>query len=154
LTLNEKTRKGIVFGILILALVWAYFNFSGPGKKKSKPPEKAYPTVALKEPPRTPDAADAVVDSLFEEYESRPWGKNPFYAGYRPETKMARPSKVELHLLGVLYREYNAQALINGHVVAVGDLVEGFRVTEIARDSVTLDNGGTTITLRVKKESS
>jgi hypothetical protein len=61
--------------------------------------------------------------------------------------------KVQLHLLGVVVREHTAHALINGHIVKIGDELEGYRVTGIARDSVILNNGTTTITLRVTKES-
>lgn len=151
--MNEKTRKGLVYSSLILALVWAYFNFSGPKKDKAGSPGKTVRTeVVRKKQPI--NIQTSVNDSIYSAYKRKPWGKNPFYSEYRPTGGSAVSQKVELHLLGVLFREYRAHALINNHIVAVGDELEGFRVTEITRDSVVLDNGETIVTLRVTKESS
>jgi len=155
--LSDKTRKGLVFSILILALVWAYFNFSGPKDKtkdrssnrvnRSAMTTKAGPAIAV---------AKVISDSLCREYESKPWGKNPFYHWYEMPAGVGQiySDEVRLHLLGVLFREYQAHALINNRIVTVGDEIEGFRVSEISRDSVVLKNGETTVTLWVSKESS
>jgi hypothetical protein len=157
LTLSEKTRKKLVFGVLILTLVWAYFNFAGPGKDEARQPHRDNHSAAKAEPPAGARAISSrIADSLYLTRDAQPWGKNPFYNEYRLITEAGREfsDEIKLHLLGVIFRELKAQALINSQIVTVGEEIEGFRVDEIYRDSVILDNGEKTITLRVAKESS
>ena len=155
--MSEKTRKGLVFGSLVLSLIWAYFNFSGPGEsKKGRSSKRVVQTEAVPMPEPTSPLTGAISDSIYRAYESMPWGKNPFYYWYKPvaETRPNHPDQVQLHLLGVLFREYRAQALINDRIVSVGDEIEGYHVADIGRDSVVLKNEKSTITLWVAKESS
>lgn len=156
--MSEKTRKGLVFGLLILVLVWAYFNFSGPGAKKNDRTSRMTGRTSGAPVSRpAPAIAKAITDSICREYESKPWGKDPFYHWFELPAGSGGPvysEEVRWHLLGVIFREYQAQALINNHIVTVGDEIEGFRVAEIFRDSVVLKNGDTVVTLRLAKESS
>jgi len=138
---------------MILALVWAYFNFSGPKREKAESSRKGDPTEVIRKRQQA-IRNDQVNDSIYSSYDGKPWGKNPFYTGYSPSGRPSLSKKVEFRLLGVLFREYRAHALINNNIVAVGDELDGFQVTEISRDSVVLENGETIVTLRVSKESS
>jgi type II secretory pathway component PulC len=152
--LNEKLRKGLVFGALAMALIWAYFTFADRGDKvdRSSGQPEATETKAAEQGFRT--VVDAITDSMYNSYKTKPWGKNPFYHNYRPPVDPVRRSKVEFHLMGVMFGATRAQALIDNRIVTVGDKLKGFRITEITRDSVVLDNGETTLTLRVQKETS
>ena len=155
--MSEKTRKRLVFSLLILSLVWAYFHFSGPkDKRKDRSSNRADRSVVSSVPKGAMGLAAIISDSLYREYESRPWGKDPFYHWYEPPSAAGQAYREEArwHLLGVLFREFRAHALINHRIVTIGDEIDGFRVVEISRDSVILKNEESTITLRVAKESS
>lgn len=154
--MNEKLRKSIVFGIFIAAVIWGFFtSFGGDNKEARRSPSDrpAKSTPAVR--PEIPEPAP-LADSVYALYEAKPWGKDPFYHAYGVATDagQAVPEKIRLHLLGILYREVNARALINGRVVKTGDEIAGYRVTTIARDYVALRNDRGTVTLRIKKESS
>ncbi len=92
-----------------------------------------------------------ITKETFAEYEDITVSTDPFYHN-RKVIKQNR--EIELHLLGILYRTANAQALINGQVVTVGDAVEGYEITEITNEFVALTKNGKKFTLRPKKESS
>lgn len=149
--MSEKTRKTLVFGMLIGSLIWAYFNFSG---RKAKRAADRRPRPAAVQPAVVPPQAYILDSNAAAEYEMKSWGKDPFYHAHSTEARQVVPDRVKLHLLGILYREVDAQALINGRVVSVGDTLSGFRVDRIERDHVKISGGGKTITLRVEKEQS
>jgi hypothetical protein len=154
--LSEKTRKKLVFGILILALIWAYFNFAGPGKKSAPKPRTAAAIKPVRAGLQVSSETGFLPDSVYQSYDNKAWGRNPFYSDYRisPTETPVLPAQIELHLLGVVYRASRAHALINNKIVTVGDSLEGFRITDIYRDSVIVNDGVNRITLVVTKESS
>ncbi len=154
--MSEKTRKKLVFGILILALIWAYFNFTGSGKKTAGKPRTTVAVKPVRPGLQASSEIGALPDSIYRSYDNKPWGKNPFYSEYRISSSEASalPEQIELRLLGVVYRASRAHALINNKIVTVGDSLEGFRITDIYRDSVIVNNGVNRITLVVTKESS
>jgi hypothetical protein len=159
--MTENTRKTMVFGLLIVACIWGYYNLSGYKARHTTPPTEvqmgeadqagtADPATVTKAP------ADRVSPEVAAAYDAKPWGRNPFYRNSRAvETSKptAQQAQIELHLLGILYREIGAQAFISGRVVAVGDTILGYKVTAIAPDFVALENGASNMKLRVKKES-
>jgi hypothetical protein len=149
--LSEKTRKTLVFGLLIGALIWAYFNFTG---RKARRAADNRPRPAVVQPVVIPPDMGILSPATAEEYEAKSWGKDPFYHARPSAPGRIAPDKVKLRLLGILYREINAQALINGRVVAEGDTLSGFRVERIERDHVKMSDGGKTVILRVEKEQS
>jgi len=152
--MTDRKRKTIVFGLCALALIWAFVTIAGQKHKKSSV-QQVQSQVSTVEAgvPRTP--ADArKLDSLTAAYETKPWGKDPFYHHVKKDLPADVKETRELRLLGILYRQVNSQALINKRVVTVGDKLEGFEVVEITRNSVILNDGQKTITLRLEKESS
>jgi hypothetical protein len=54
------------------------------------------------------------------------------------------PQPPPLKLLGVVYSPTRPSAVLSGKVVFLGDRVQGFRVTAISPDSVTLVGNGKT----------
>jgi hypothetical protein len=48
----------------------------------------------------------------------------------------------DLKLTGIIFNQKNSIALINGHTIAVGDRINGVRVTKIERDRVSLEWNG------------
>ena len=53
---------------------------------------------------------------------------------------MVSPKSTELKLQGILFAATRPCAIVNGRTVFAGDQVNGFRVTMISRDRVTLQN--------------
>lgn len=150
--MSEKTRKTLVFGLLIASLIWAYFSFSG---RKSSNPRPAQPQATVAGPAGVESLPPAdLSQQTVAEYEKKSWGKDPFYHRHKSEPPHAAPDKVKLHLLGILYREVDAQALINGRVVREGDTLAGYRIVNIERDHVKISDGKKTVILRVEKERS
>lgn len=90
-------------------------------------------------------------ENVFDRYDTLKVGTNPFYHNW---SRTTGNREIELHLLGILYRTANAQALINGQVVKVGDTIDGYTITEITHEAVALSKDGEDITLRPKKETS
>jgi len=153
--LSEKLRKYLVYASLVLALIWAYFNFTGNEDKKDKRPRRAQPVKPIAPRAKTGTKSTALHDSIYIARDRVPWGPNPFYHSLPVQPGRTQIlGSVEMRLLGVLFREYQAQALINGRVVSVGDYVGGYRVSRIFRDSVIVVNAEHSLTLRVTKESS
>lgn len=159
--MTERTRKTMVFGLLIAACIWGYANLSGRKTNHPAPPAEAS-TGEMADPGGAADPlgsatrpAEHVSDEVAAAYDAKPWGKNPFYRGQQPTaaSPLIQETPAALHLLGILYRDVGAQALISGRIVAVGDTVLGYKITAITPDYVAVDNGVTNMKLRVKKES-
>lgn len=149
--MTEKKRKTIVFAILIVAVIWGYFSlsdrFRATGDKQIEPLPTAQPAAGFASPIPTISTGE-----MFADIEKREWGDDPFFHNRLRQPQVS--SRVRLHLLGILYRSANARALINGTIVAVGDDIAGYRVSEITSDYVRLIRGGQTVTLRPQKEAS
>lgn len=152
--MNEKLRKKIVYAVFVLACVWAYFSFSGD-KTSLRQPSRTIQSTSI-QPASRPDVQPPTIkrDSLIIAYKNRPWGKNPFYHSYQADESKEKAADIRLHLLGIIYKTTGGHALINNRVVGEGDEVEGYRVVQIARDSVVLNGPDDTVTLKIKKESS
>jgi len=129
-------------------------TFADQGKRNGHSPNQPEATATKSSEQTQVEETDAAADSIYASYHSKSWGKNPFYHNYRPSVGPAGPSKAEFHLMGIMFREMEAQALIDNRIVTVGDQLKGYRITEIARDSVVLDNGEKIIILRIQKETS
>jgi hypothetical protein len=67
---------------------------------------------------------------------------------YAGEVRLPGGERIELG--GIVYSDTHPVALINGKVVEVGAVVEGFTVTEIQTDRVRLEGEGGTTWIRVK----
>jgi hypothetical protein len=150
--MSERTRKTFVFGLLIGSLIWAYFSFSGRKPSNSRPARQHTAAASAVANVSLPPAA--LSEQTVAEYEKKSWGKDPFYHRHKSAPQQTVPDKVKLHLLGILYREVNAQALINGRAVREGDTVAGYRIERIERDHVKISDGKKAVILRVEKERS
>lgn len=76
-----------------------------------------------------------------EEAQGLTWSRDPFLAGG------AAADLGELTCSGILWDPQQPLALINGRTLGIGEEVEGYRVLEITRDTVTLSDGAQTVTL-------
>jgi hypothetical protein len=65
--------------------------------------------------------------------------RDPFSFGLSGEIKATTAS--DLSLKGIMWDPDNPSAVINDHVLTVGDTISGFKVVKILKTSVILENG-------------
>jgi len=140
--MNEATRKKMVFGLLVVAMIWGAYNVDF-GKKRPRPSGGASigSTQAL-----TPAARPAPTANI-ETDERRAWGEDPFRV-VRPDRHRRQPT-VTWNLDGIIYNATAPLAIINNRTVGVGDVIGGATVVKIDKTKVTLDHNGSSVTLRV-----
>ncbi len=73
------------------------------------------------------------------------WSRSPFIP------KSAKGSSYQMELSGILGSGKNLKAMINGQIVGKGDKLGSVTVTEIATDSVTLNDGSEEIVLKLEQ---
>jgi len=134
---NKKVTLVIILGIAAVFSLY-YGITSTPKGKSTLPPEESavysaggnlLPGIAV------PAKRQA------RKTEFKTWGRNPFLPG---------GTAAVLDLSGILWDEEAPKAIISGNIVAVGEKVEGNTVVDIRPDRVILNNGNTTIELRLE----
>jgi len=122
-------------------------TYSAPSARESIPAQQ--PTLSLQQttspPPRqAPSASEAP---------SPRTAVPPASAGGRNRDVLRRvdfPDGTKLELGGIVYSEAAPFAYLNGRLVGVGELVEGFRIDRIERERVFLSGEAGAITIRLK----
>jgi len=154
--MSESLRKKIVFAILPLAILWAVFNY--PSKKTSPRPSAPEATVSAETPliaPPAPAPASSPPAIDVEARRGEPWGDDPFRSpgpySHRPAGGDDESTSLAWALAGIIYSDQSPIALVNSHMVGVGDKVGSATVVAIDRESVTLEYQGRTITLKLYK---
>ena len=71
------------------------------------------------------------------------WGRDPFARGF------AGGQASGLELSGILWDATQPVVIINGTMVGVGEEIEGYRVTEIQQDRVSLTDGSQSFQLHI-----
>ncbi len=149
-------RQRIMYGILVVALLWGGWNITHP-RKRTVPPQETSAPMAEATPTVQPTISKEVAASL----EAQPWGRDPFSASaarYSAETTLQQTAKrstepraVSWSLTGIIDNGATPFAFINGKMVKVGDLIDQARVVKIERQKVILSHNGNEILLRVNK---
>ncbi|MCM2271538.1 MAG: hypothetical protein NDJ18_03160 [candidate division Zixibacteria bacterium] len=149
-------RQKIMYGILVVALLWGGWNMTHP-RKRTVPPQDTSAPISEATSTAQPTISTEVAASL----EARPWGRDPFStssARYNAETTLRQPAKrstetraVSWSLTGIIDNGATPFAFINGRMVKVGDLIDQARVVKIEKQKVTLSHNGNEILLRVNK---
>ena len=147
--MNERLRKRIVFGALILAVIWGIYNFL-PKDKQSQ--NDVIANVVA--PPTIPVASQMppVEKSIdIAEMKNKSWGNDPFRAIYKRNAGREIVEKPRWRLSGIVYNSFKPLAIINGKSVAVGDKLGNASILEIKKESVVMEQSGTRVTLKVSK---
>jgi len=132
--MNEKTRKKIVFAVLIIAVIWGYFNYERPEKPVVNPTPSKITRAAADSPQKTTLAGD-----LIEEKNTAAWGSDPFRIKNGKQVTRQGGNWV---VTGILYHEITPLAYINRTPVCVGDTIDNARVKKIEKNYVTLQYNG------------
>ena len=141
--MNAKKRKIIVYAIFVIAVIWGIAN-NPFGRKKPHWDN----TDALNETIQ-PISAASVGQTENSLNLSDKWGSDPFVqrtAGAAPQLE----SRTKFNLTAISKSEGEYWALINGQIVAVNDIIEGWTVTQVTGKSATLSKDGKTISLKIK----
>ena len=146
--MNERFRKGIVFGALLLAIAWGMYNFlpkSGPNQQPQVSPSAAAVLPAA--------ARLAAVEKSINvaEMKKKKWGEDPFRSLNKSTGYEISDEKPHWRLSGIVYNSIKPLAIINGKSVNVGDRIEKATVVEITKSTAVLDYGGSKVILRVQK---
>ncbi len=150
--MSESTRKKIIFGLLVVAIIWGYNNLRPTPKNapsRHKPAATAEPNAGV-DPVARPVAATPKLVNI-EKKTQEPWGKDPFRV--RGTTQHTQPpqKKEKWQLSGILYNSESPVAIINDKPVRAGDLINSAKVLRIDRKSVILEHNGSKMTLTVTK---
>lgn len=158
--MTEAKRKRLMYGILVVAVIWGAWNLSQP-RRTSRPAETAPATQEVVIQEATAEAQPGVDVAAKR---SEPWGRDPFTG------KLARPSSPResnstgsstgengaksgkgWSLTGIIDNGTMPFAFINGKMVKVGDLIDQARVVSIEKQKVTLSLNGSQFALKVNK---
>jgi hypothetical protein len=149
--MNEKVRKYIVFSLLPVAVIWAYFNI---GDRTKDAEEKNDYNESIVENNDMAENYSPTFDR--EKYSLKPWGRDPFArkSGTGQAPTMTNPTEAAWNLSGILINNYDACAVINEKLVRSGDKVDGATVESIGKDMVTINKDGRIIRLKIAKDKS
>jgi hypothetical protein len=147
---TERTRKKIVYLLLVGAIVYGAYNF----RTAPKPAAVDQAGSITVEAGATVQAAVPALPDLTD-LKARPWGRDPFGSKkvYTVAPKIGGPAPVRLSwtLTGVVYNERHPLAVISGMTVGVGDMVNQARVIQIEKNKVTLEYNGSRFDIFVTK---
>ncbi|MBD3402098.1 hypothetical protein GF420_04320 [candidate division GN15 bacterium] len=140
--MSESLRKKIVFGALILAIVWAYFNLREDQQAADVDrPETILPLD------RQQSARIPIPEAEIARISEADWGRDPF-GGVRQTRQVSGPSWI---LRGIIYSATSPMAYVNGQRVGVGDSVNRATVVAISKHAVTLEYQGRQFDITVRK---
>ncbi len=147
--MNEKTRKRIVYSILVVAVIWGAYNI----KLSESAKENHKNQTAIQQSIAAQGKLDKQREELIKTYSKQDWGKDPFKTvkmTYRPQKKVVF-NKPKWKLTGIMYNTVNPLAVINKKAVSVGDRINNGKVISIKRDKVIIEHNGKQYTLKVTK---
>ncbi|UCC44555.1 MAG: hypothetical protein JSU65_01110 [Candidatus Zixiibacteriota bacterium] len=149
--MNESTRKKIVYATAAAAVAWALYNLPG-GTGETIVIEPAAAVKARKAPTGIADKESSI---SVDRYRQLNWGRDPFRPWPQPP-EQGDPTARQFtdspwNLGGILYKDSNPFAYINGRSVCVGDTVAGAKIVAIKRKSVTLTHQRNQVTISVNK---
>ncbi len=146
--MNEKTRKQIVYGLLVFSIIWGIYNFLPKIK-----PDSANGSDNL-----SPTATQIVVQTTaveksinIAEMKNKGWGNNPFRITNSYNGTPVQAEEILWRLSGIVYNSSKPLAIINGKSVAVGSKLGSATIFAIKKESVILDFSGKHVTLKVSK---
>ena len=145
--------------LVVLALVLVCSQIWSSNQRKWKRMQAANPALAA--PAAAPAAGaaqrDAATSQSLAALRAAPWGEDPFWksaaAAFRPvRTGIPRATRADAPafvLRGILSGGSAPSAQINRDIVQAGGIVEGWTVTTIGTNSVTLTRKGAHVTLHL-----
>jgi len=142
--MSETVRKRIMYGVLVLAVLWGVYNLDfGADNPDPSPAGASRTAVETKVQQTSPPSQQVDI----ARHESAPWGADPFRVIKR--TRKAPTVRPEWNLKGIIFNNERPMAIINNRTLMVGQTVEGATITSIDKHRVLLNYSGERITLKV-----
>ena len=142
--MTRSQRQGVILAGLIGVMIAVYARALRPSADHGEPA-----AVVAEPPPVSPSAAPPVPERSPQRAAQREyaahlvWGRDPFtrHSDSRPMSGLT--------LSGIIWDETRPMAIINGQMVHVGGECEGYRVTEIGPDRISVTDGIETFQLQI-----
>jgi cytoskeletal protein RodZ len=121
----------VLMAVVLLALAFAalFFWRWWLATHQSAHPKKAPVAAGAPRPPPPPGVAETEAPASTDTAASS--------SSSADSAETAWPT--DLKLMGIVFNQRNSIALINGQTLAVGDVIDGIRITKIERDRVSLE---------------
>ena len=148
--MTEKTRKRIVYLILVTAVIWGAWNLWPRSKTSTLTGSDVDPSSGANDPSMTQVAA-IVPPAHNVAYDE--WKHDPFVGKYKPrmaEQAYEEPES-ELDLTVISSAGDNFMAIVNGKVLSENGVVEDWVVMKIDKSSVLLKKGDMQQRLHLKR---
>ncbi len=140
---EEKTRKRIVYLVFVAAIIYGVVNLV-PRTRSANEAAVTVPTIE----PLVPLPA-APSESAIAEAHNDDWGRDPFAYGAATVAPDEPEQRVGLRLTAVSEADGIVMAIINGHAVARGDVVDGWTVVSLSKRSAMVESGGRQLVLNL-----
>ncbi len=151
--LNKKDRIELAITvILIIFFIALVIAFSQRGKglaavsRRGLPDKFSLSRHFMFDPQRNKGTSFVLDKAAGEIIEIK---RDPFSFGLSGETQAIPAS--DLFLKGIIWDPDNPSAVINDRVLKVGEIIEGFKVVRILRESVILENGVSRLELKLSQ---
>ncbi|MBU1318417.1 MAG: hypothetical protein KKG33_06650 [candidate division Zixibacteria bacterium] len=150
--MTEKRRKYIVYGILVVAVIWGIWNNPFTAEKKNKPgmSEQAPPPSGPADMVATIAPADIGSVGLTD---TQDWKDDPFVRRKAPQRQGAQVSEapVQFKLSAISSSGGGTMAIIDGQIVKQGGAIDGWTVASIDGNSVLLKKGSENVKLNLRR---
>jgi len=148
-----KREKNIGIVMVAIFLIWFFQRLSGPGPDKKRGFSRPGPARSDQQgvPGSSSDGGD-LFELLDRSFVQNPveLERDPFLRIDPNSQKINAPLEFsDLVLSGIIEREGQTMALINGHIVGEGDMFSRFVVREIRTEEVVLTRGIERFVLRL-----
>jgi len=138
--------------ILVLSFIALLIAFSQRIKGKNQMPECISPGMfsereCFKSDARRNQGAAFILDKNYGGLTGIK--RDPFSFGFLDSNQESAAS--ELFLKGIVWNMDNPSAVINDRILSVGEIISGYRITQILEDSVVLEKENSKLNLKLKQ---
>lgn len=141
---EEKTRKRIVYLVFVAAIIYGAVNLA-PRSRTATEATVDIPTIE----PLLTQPAPQVDSAASPSHSDDEWGRDPFAYGAAGAAPDQSDERVGLRMTAVSEANGIVMAIINGHAVARGDVVDGWTVVSLNKRSATVESGGRQLVLNL-----
>lgn len=144
--MSENTRKKMVYGVLVVAIIWGIIN--NPFAEQT-PHQFANSTDSAQWLPEDSVAEPVEVAGVARSDSLLRWKHDPFI---RPQkAKIVQAESFGLALSAISIANGKSMAMINGKIVGSGEIIDGWAVVDIQEQSVFLKKGSRNKELKLKR---
>lgn len=151
--MGKKERVELIITItLVFFFIALLIAFSHRIKSRNQMPKRIFPRMFsareyFRYDPQRNQGTPFILDKTSGEITEIK--RDPFSFGSLASNQVNAAS--ELFLKGIVWNKDNPSAVINERVLSVGEVISGYRVTQILEDSVVLENENSKLNLKLNQ---